>query len=127
MSKATKVSKEISSQLLRCELELLTPEIRRNRRSVSALLAPDFQEIGASGRVWSLNEILDLLETEEFSPLVMENFACRLIDKNVVLVTFRTVRTHPHGGEQIFALRSSIWTKISGKWKLRFHQGTRSV
>ena len=127
MNESTTVSKLVSSQLLRCELELLTPEIRRNRRSVSALLAPDFKEIGASGKVWSRKEILDLLATEDFAPLVMENFACRLIERNVVLVTFRTVRTNPQGGEQIVALRSSIWTKISGKWKLRFHQGTRSV
>ncbi len=127
MIASTQVSKLASSQLLRCELELLTPEVRRNRRSVSTLLAPDFKEIGASGKVWSRKQVLDLLATEDFAPLVMENFACRLIERNVVQVTYRTVRTDPRGGEQIVVLRSSIWTKIDGKWRLRFHQGTRSI
>ena len=32
------------------EEELLRPEVRRSRAALEALLAPDFTEIGASGR-----------------------------------------------------------------------------
>ena len=91
---------------------------------VAELLAEDFVEIGASGRIWTRNEILDLLATEEFQPPVIEEFVCRQIADNVLLATYRTVRTDAETGQRSIALRSSLWSKKSDGWCLRFHQGT---
>jgi hypothetical protein len=38
--------------VLRLERELQSAECRRDRARVSALLAEDFSEVGASGRIW---------------------------------------------------------------------------
>ena len=114
---------EIAAHLLACEKALLDPAVRRDRARVSALLAEDFVEFGASGRVWKRDEILDLLESKEVAPSEIEDFACRRLAEGVMLVTYRSVRTDKETGEHAVALRSSIWSNESGAWLMRFHQG----
>jgi hypothetical protein len=79
--------------------------------------------------MWSRGAILDLLEHEEGyaeAPLVRE-FACRPLALGVVLATYRAVRLDSGAGRSRETLRSSIWTKESAGWKMRFHQGTRTA
>jgi hypothetical protein len=101
--------------------------VRRDRARVAALLADDFQESGASGRVWTREQVLDLLGKEGFQRPVMENFECRQISAGVALIGYLCVRTDPKTGERSATLRSSLWTEESGEWKMRFHQGTRAL
>ena len=101
--------------------------MRRQRALVWALLAEDFVEFGASGKTWNRQQIVDLLAVEEFSQPTMENFECRLIADRVALATYKTVRTDPMTGGRSVSLRSSLWTKESTGWLLRFHQGTPTV
>jgi hypothetical protein len=117
---------EIATLLLRFEQSLLDPAVRRNAAKVSALLAQDFVEIGASGRMWTREQIIDLLASEHFDPPAIENFECRQIAEGVVLATYRAVRTEPTTHSRSVSLRSSLWTNESGVWLLRFHQGTRA-
>lgn len=109
------------------EESLLDPAVRRNREAVRGLLMEEFVEFGASGRVWSRDQILDLLAEETFSPVRMEDFQCVLLGDDAALVTYRAVRdARGDTGAGTSSLRSSIWIRISGKWRCRFHQGTRS-
>jgi hypothetical protein len=124
MSPNGKASDDLCAQLRNLEESLLDPAIRRDSAQVTALLAEDFEEFGASGRVWTREQILDLLATEIYEPPSMEEFRCHTIADGVVLVTYRAVRTDPHSGERATTLRSSIWTEQSGIWRVRFHQGT---
>ncbi len=123
------ISKSVAAALLRSETQLLDPAFRRDRSRVAALLALDFIEIGASGRVWSREAILDQLATEDYMPPILEDFACHPIEANVVLVTYRTVRTDAASGCRETTLRSSLWIRQaeSEPWTLRFHQGTRAL
>ena len=109
------------------EETLLDPVTRQDRAQVSALLSEDFVEFGASGRVWTRNDILDLLVTEAYQPPVIESFECRQIAMGVALVSYKAVRTNADKGERSITLRSSIWSKEEGRWLMRFHQGTRAV
>jgi hypothetical protein len=115
----------VCARLRACEESLLDPAVRRDRAQVAAYLAEDFHEVGSSGRVWSREQILDLLATEVYQAATMEDFECRLVAEDVMLVTYRSVRTDPRSGERTASLRSSIWTVKSGAWRLRFHQGTK--
>jgi ribonuclease HI len=133
MSPSRAVAKGVAAELLRAEMTLLDPAVRRDRDRVASLLAIDFFEVGASGRIWTRDQILDLLATDEYSPPVLEDFACHRIADNVVLVTYRTVRMNKVTGQREAALRSSLWSKMSGArskgsgvWLVRFHQGTRA-
>ena len=113
-----------AAEFHRLELLLMDPAVRCDCARVAALLDKDFVEFGASGRVWTRETTLGLLATETYTPPGVEEFGCRALGPGVMLVTYRTV-CRGDSGERITTLRSSIWTRESGAWKIRFHQGTR--
>jgi hypothetical protein len=115
----------LCAHLRSCEEALLDPAVRRDRARVAAFLADDFEEFGSSGKAWSREAILELLATEPYQPPTMEDFKCHWISDGVVLVTYRTVKIDSQSGQSAAALRSSIWTKNCGEWRVRFHQGTK--
>ncbi len=115
---------EICASLLGLEMELMQPAVRRNRARVEALLDPEFVEIGASGRVWSRPQILDLLATEPHAePPQITDFQLRILTPNntpqLALVTYRTLSS-----QRGAALRSSLWRCDGMQWRCVFHQGT---
>jgi hypothetical protein len=118
-------AEEIAGQLRCWEEAMLDPAVRGNRTRVAELLAEDFVEFGSTGRVWTRDEILDLLAGEIPAPIYLMDFECVLLAEDVALVTYRAVRTDAGAATQISSLRSSIWIKEPGGWRLRFHQGTR--
>ncbi len=119
-------AEDIANQLRRAEGALLDPAVRSDRARVAELLADDFVEFGSSGRIWTRDEILDLLSGETLAPIHMMDFQCALLAEDVALVTYRASRTDARTGIQTSSVRSSIWTKGPGGWRLRFHQGTRT-
>jgi hypothetical protein len=119
-------NEEVSAHLIRCERALLDPILRRDRAQVDALLAEDFLEFGSSGRVWDKRTIMDSLASENYSAPTVEEMHCARISADVALVTYRAVRTNEAAATRSETLRSSLWVKESGKWRVRFHQGTPS-
>ena len=124
MDVETAANEATTVELERLELLLMDPAVRRDRERVAQLLAEDFLEFGSSGRVWTRAMTLELLSTERYAAPVVECFACRMLGREVALVTYRAVRSNEATGERTVTLRSSIWTRISGDWKMQFHQGT---
>jgi hypothetical protein len=119
-----KTSEDICALLRACEEALLDPAVRRDRARVAALLAEDFLEFGKSGTVWTREVIIESLASEDYARPSMEDFKCDCIAEGVALVTYKTVRIDPEPGLRAVVLRSSIWIKESGEWRVRFHQGT---
>jgi hypothetical protein len=122
-------SDRAASQLRRLEQSLLDAAVRRDGDRLRHLLADDFLEFGSSGRIWTRRSIIDMLAAEtNFQPPRIEEFQVNLLAEKVALVTYRTVRTDPKTGEHVCSsLRSSIWTRQDGEWRMRFHQGTRTT
>ena len=119
---------EAAAQLRELEESLLDASVRRNRKRMRSMLAENFLEFGSSGRTWTRNSIIELLSRETaFFPPAIRDFRCNFLSDDVALVTYRTVRTDPASGEVLSSLRSSIWTRESGAWRMRFHQGTRTA
>lgn len=102
-----------------CDLErsLLTDAVRSDPARVAALLHEDWFEIGASGRLWSRAEML-----AEIGPLstAVECVILRVsvIARDEILVLWRAA------GAEGSTLRTSLWVRVSGHWRQRFHQGT---
>src|SRR5882757_2441841 len=101
------------------ETSLHRRAVRNSPEAVAALLADDFVEFGKSGRIYDKHQTIELLRGDD-SDLLPEvrNFELRALSRDVVLVTYRS------GRADLFALRSSIWRLIGGKWRMVFHQGT---
>jgi hypothetical protein len=126
MSPSSRTHDAICAHLRACEEALLDPAVRRDPARVSALLADDFFEFGSSGSVWTRQQIFELLATQKYQPVSMQNFECNWIAQGVVLTTYRTARTDPEAGGHAESIRSSLWVHESGVWRMRFHQGTRA-
>lgn len=110
---------EESSQdeIVRLEQRLLSDEVRSDPASVAALLHPEWEEIGASGRRWSRDEMLAQIAPLS-QPVTLEVLETHEISTSAVLLVWRSV------GETT-ALRSSLWVKNGEQWRQRFHQGTK--
>lgn len=117
-----KLSKSDRTVLEHLEEELWREATRFDMARMSELIAPDFFEIGRSGRVWSREECLAApLQTIQ-AVLPLPEFKVRLLQPDVAHVTYDSAVTYD--GIVQRARRSSIWTRTSSGWQLRFHQGT---
>jgi hypothetical protein len=117
---------EICTHLMRCEQALLDPAVRRDRAQVEAFLAEDFVEFGSSGRVSDRQTIVESLATEDYTAPTAEQMRCTRITADVALITYRTTRIDSNSATRSETLRSSLWIKEAGNWRVRFHQGTRT-
>jgi hypothetical protein len=106
------------------ELSLLNQSVRKDAARVALLLTDDFQEFGASGRIYSKAEIIAELQGERARRIAMQDFNSLMIDSSTMLVRYRSVRTG-EDGTTVEALRSSLWVLRQGRWQILFHQGTR--
>lgn len=110
------------AEVIRRELMLLDPDVRASGNLVLELLHPDFVELGASGRRWDAASIAAHLERagDEGAVEAHAMVGSRLAD-DVVLLTFEARRPWR------VTLRSSVWVRVDGQWRLRFHQGTAAA
>lgn len=114
---------ELTAHLRQLEEELLRPTTRHNPQRAAELLADDFREFGASGRIFDKAAILAELATEQPAGFTLTDFACQQIAPEIALITYRSTRTDSTGTRH--ALRSSLWIERDNRWQILFHQGTR--
>lgn len=111
-----------TSALQALEEALLDPKIRQSPR-LTRLLADDFVEFGASGRVFGKADVLDAAARLSAVDTPLDAFAVQQVSAECALVTYRST-TRFEDGSSREALRSSVWVWRAGRWQLRFHQGT---
>jgi len=108
--------------LRRLEESLWQPDVRFSVPKMKALLADDFVEIGASGRLYDRAATLAAPAVAFEAELPLAEFAVRALSIDIAQVTYLSADTR--AGELHRARRSSIWSRTHGGWRLRFHQGT---
>ncbi|MHB8544405.1 MAG: nuclear transport factor 2 family protein [Leptospirales bacterium] len=113
----------LEQHIRRLEEQLLNPVLSQFE-SVERLLADDFLEIGASGRIYDKKKVLQELLVKPSAHCSMMDFSMRPLTRDVVLVTYRTMRQEPTQNSPVYSLRSSIWKHIDDRWQMVFHQGT---
>ncbi len=111
------------------ELEdrLLQPEVRLSPDLVADLLDDEFVEYGSSGKVYNKQQIIEFLKTDILEPPsrnFITDFKANELAPGIVLVTFCLVRQMGLKDLTLHSLRSSVWKKQNGEWKMVFHQGT---
>jgi hypothetical protein len=117
----------LSEQIYKLEDRLLQPEVRRSKEEITTILADDFVEFGSSGRIFDKIQVVEGLPHSPTVPMVIEDFQIKVLSSNVVLATYRVVRTNEPREEMKNSLRSSIWKYIDKRWQMVFHQGTRTI
>jgi hypothetical protein len=112
-------SLETIEHLRKLEERLLDPAVRASSSEAGKLLPDNFREFGSSGKVFDKAKILEELAASPgfYGKYTVTDFSATQLAPDVFLVTYRIVENQ--------TLRSSIWRKFSGDWKMVFHQGTR--
>ena len=110
-------------EIIKLEKSILDPTVRSSREKLDKLITDDFLEFASSGTVYDKEQIIVAL-TSEKNPLQIDalNFECFDIAKDTVLLTYLTKRSNEAVVRE--TLRSSIWVRKDGLWRLRYHQGT---
>ncbi|WP_169053811.1 nuclear transport factor 2 family protein [Agromyces sp. H66] len=103
------------------ERRLLEPEVRRDPESLGELLHESFREVGKSGRLWTRDELIDVMtgsDAVELQSAVVTGEHVELVASDLALLTY----TLDANGER--SRRSSLWRIADGRPQLVFHQGT---
>jgi ribonuclease HI len=108
------------ADLLRLERALAERYGAAVEGGLAHLLTDDFIEFGASGRIWDRAATVELLEGEPGTAVELLEPAFRWLSPDVVLLTYRLAGARP-------SLRSSVWIRTDGRWRVAFHQGTRTA
>lgn len=120
-------SHDLAPVLQQLEQELLTPATRHNAARLRQLLAAEFEEVGASGRVFHREEITHLLSQESAGierALTLENFRARPLGENLVQVRYQSRSRSPGRDSDRLVERTSLWRHTGDSWTMLYHQGT---
>ncbi|MGB7548046.1 MAG: DUF4440 domain-containing protein [Terracidiphilus sp.] len=99
------------------------PEFGTSRADFERMTAKDFCEVGASGRRYSRQYVLDQLEKRFSVPhgdiWPTRDFHCRKLSEDVYLMTYTLLQDNTR-----LTRRATIWQKTPDGWKIVYHQGT---
>ena len=113
----------VREELRRREPIFHRPEFASDRAGFEQMMSPDYWEVGASGRRYSREFILQTLEQ---NPPVDADAAgwqswdheCRCLGPDTYLLTYRLRQ-----GERL-TRRVTIWLSTPEGWQVLYHQGT---
>ncbi len=98
------------------------PEFGTSRSDFERMIVEDFWEVGASGRRYDRQFVLDNLEERHSVPVEedwrIEDCQCRPLSEDVYLFTYVLWQ------EDRRTRRATIWMQNDLEWKIIYHQGT---
>ena len=103
------------------ERRLLEPEVRRDPTALEDLLHESFREIGRSGRLWTRDELIDVMtgpDAVDVQSAVVTGEHVELVAPDLALLTY----TLDADGAR--SRRSSLWRIAGDRPRMLFHQGT---
>jgi hypothetical protein len=117
-------SEILQNQIYELESRLIDPEVRKSAEKISELVAEDFWEHCTSGGIYHYSKNAVFLSGDQPEELNWEivDYRVRALAGDVVLTTYKLIKHNEAPKE--YSLRSSIWKRFAGQWKMVFHQGT---
>jgi hypothetical protein len=113
---------EVLEELKQREPIFHHPEFGTTRADYENMMDSEFWEVGASGRRYSREFVLDTLENRAPDPdeskWLARDFQCREIAADNYLITYTLAQ-----GPRI-TRRATLWRRTAGGWKILYHQGT---
>jgi hypothetical protein len=97
------------------------PELGTTRADFERMTTTDFWEVGASGRRYTREHVLDGLDAraaDDAGDWVVSDFACRELGRQTYLATYTLAQ-----GERV-TRRATLWEWTGGDWRAIYHQGT---
>jgi hypothetical protein len=99
------------------------PEFGTTRHDFEQMTDPTFWEVGASGRRYSRQYVIDTLIERHAAPhediWETSGFHCAMLAPGTYLLTYTLVQDRTR-----VTRRATIWRKTRDQWKILYHQGT---
>jgi len=119
------VDSELLDELRRLEELLHSREVRADSKRLNALLHPEVEEFGRSGKRYGRAEIQAGLSAEQPAAEIRGRYyELSILADGVALLTYVSAQVDKQGHATRHVRRSSLWLRTRGSWQLRFHQGT---
>ena len=113
---------DVLKKLMKREPIFHRPEYGITRKDFENMTEATFWEVGASGRHYNREYVLDELEKRFKSPTEdiwkTKDFDCLEIATDNYLITYTLIQ-----GDRI-TRRATIWRRSNDNWKIVYHQGT---
>ena len=113
----------VLNELVKREPIFHRPELGTRRIDLENMTLVDYWEIGASGRRYSRDYVLEALEKryqgESGDVWETSDFHCRRLAQDIYLLTYTLLQNNKRKTR-----RSTIWKHTQAGWKIVFHQGT---
>ncbi|MBA2650765.1 MAG: DUF4440 domain-containing protein [Tatlockia sp.] len=96
----------------------------KTEEDIIAQMCDEFWEVGASGSIYTKQDVIETLIDRYNDPNYQDiyeasNFKITQIAPDNFLLTYMLVQNKIR-----YTRRSTIWRKVSGQWKILYHQGT---
>ncbi len=120
----------VLNELMQREPIFHHPEFGTTRQDFENMTDVEFWEVGASGRRYSreyvLNEVVNRYENPQYRGIhsfpeaiwQTKDFYCREIARDIYLLTYTLIQA-----ERV-TRRSTLWRRSSNGWTILYHQGT---
>lgn len=114
----------ILEELIKREPIFHHPEFGTSRSDFENMTADCFWEVGASGRQYSREYIINVLVERYSNPTYEDiwetkDFHCLEIAPDNYLITYTLIQNTTR-----ITRRSTIWRRSNNEWKIVYHQGT---
>lgn len=117
-----KKDRAVLKELMKREPIFHQPDFGTSRKDFEKMTDPAFWEVGASGRRYSRDYVLDVLEDRLKNPSKdiweAKEYHCLELSPNNYLLTYTLTQ-----GNRM-TRRTSLWRHSKDGWKIVFHQGT---
>ena len=112
----------IQAELVALEPIFHHPELGTSRAVYEGMTEHTFWEVGASGRIYSREHVVQTLLERYATPYKdewrTEQFYCQELAATMYLLTYTL-----HQGPRV-TRRATVWRRAATGWKIVFHQGT---
>jgi hypothetical protein len=113
------------NHLYELEIELHQIEVRNDKNRLDELLHESFIEVGRYGKTYHKSDIPANLPKQAISGAIWsQDYNLEVLSNDLALITYKSAMMDENGNLSIHTFRSSLWQKVTGSWRIRFHQWT---
>jgi hypothetical protein len=118
-----KTPSTVLAELIAREPIFHRPEFAATPEEFAYMMAPTYWEVGASGRIYARDYILQSLAADPpidaaTAGWQIVNSQCRSLGQDTYLITYTL-----HQGER-HTRRATVWQRTPTGWRILYHQGT---
>lgn len=118
----------IAGQIQRLELTLLQSDLTAHPGLIDELLAENFEEIDNDGQLHTRDDVIGWLKHKDpHIRWAFKDFRVKALTDDLVLAIYSVQKPDQSGTSIPGSIRTSLWQRQGGNWKMVFHQATRKT